>query len=48
MLVIKDAIFKQIEANGGSTTKLINDSVTHLIASQKDFDKPSAKGKGIS
>ena len=39
-----ETIIKEIEAHGGATAKSMNDSVTHLITTQADFDKQSTKG----
>lgn len=38
-------INNQIEANGGTTASAVDGTITHLIASQADFDKDKPKGK---
>ena len=35
---------KLIRTNGGSFAKAIDENVTHLVTTQVDFDKGSAKG----
>jgi len=43
-----DELEKLIEAHGGSVTKTITAKVTHLITTDDDFEKPSAKVKSAT